>query len=689
MPKLTIDGIEITVEQGTSILQAAEQLGIEIPRFCYHDRLSVPANCRMCLVEVEGAPKPVASCAQPCGNDMKVLTKSPKVVKARQGVMEFLLINHPLDCPICDQGGECDLQDQSVAYGYDRSRYAENKRAVKEKYLGPLIDTHMNRCIQCTRCIRFSEELGGVESLGLIGRGEVVEIAPYVEKMIESELSGNLIDVCPVGALVSRPYEFKARPWELRKTETIDVMDAVGSNIRVDSRGNEVLRVLPRLNEEINEEWIGDKTRFAYDGLKVQRLDRPYIRDGKKLREATWEEAFALIASKLEKIDGKQIGALVGDLAAMEEIKALKDLMNAWGSPHTDCLIDGAVFDAENAGGYLFNTNIADIEKADAILLVGTNPRWEAPMINLRIRKAALANRDLPIGVIGEQLDLNYKYEYLGAGADTLTGLRKSKSAFVKALKKAKNPVVILGAGALRRKDGKAIQQAVAQIAEEFKIIKKDWNGFNMLHTAASRIGALTLGFVPGRGGYNAAKMIEETKSGKIKALYLMGADDVNFKGLSKKAFVIYQGHHGDHGAIHADVILPGAAYTEKAGVYMNVEGRAQIARQAVFPPGEAREDWKILRALSDFTGSPLPYDNLQGLRAAMVTDHPELQDINVPMKVKWKGLGVPGKILKAGFETSIKNYYQTNVISRHSVTMAECTAEASGKTNKKVAANG
>lgn len=689
MPKLTIDGIDITVEQGTSILQAAEQLGIEIPRFCYHDRLSVPANCRMCLVEVEGAPKPVASCAQPCGEDMKVLTGSPKVVKARQGVMEFLLINHPLDCPICDQGGECDLQDQSVAYGYDRSRYTENKRAVKEKYLGPLIDTHMNRCIQCTRCIRFSEELGGVESLGLIGRGEVVEIAPYVEKMIDSELSGNLIDVCPVGALVSRPYEFKARPWELKKTETIDVMDAVGSNIRVDSRGNEVLRVLPRLNEDINEEWIADKTRFAYDGLKVQRLDRPYIRDGKKLREATWEEAFTLIGEKLGKLDGKQIGAMVGDLAAMEEIKALKDMMEALGSPNMDCVTDGAVFDIENPSNYLFNTGIANIEQADAILLVGTNPRWEAPMVNLRIRKAALANHELPIGVIGEQLDLNYNYEYLGAGADTLSGLRKSKSKFVTALKKAKNPVVILGAGALRRKDGKAIQQTVAQLAEEFKIVKRGWNGFNMLHTAASRIGALTLGFVPARGGMNAAKMLEGTKSGKIKALYLMGVDDIDFKALSKKAFVVYQGHHGDHGAIHADVILPGAAYTEKPGVYMNIEGRAQIARQAVFPPGEAREDWKIIRALSEFMGEPLPYDNLQMLRAAMVQNHKELADINLPMDAKWVSMGAPGKMLKAGFETPIKNYYQTNVISRHSTTMAECAQESLNKQGKKAAANG
>ena len=689
MPKLTIDGIEITVEQGTSILQAAEQLGIEIPRFCYHDRLSVPANCRMCLVEVEGSPKPVASCALPCGEDMKVNTTSDKVVKARQGVMEFLLINHPLDCPICDQGGECDLQDQSVAFGYDRSRYTESKRALKEKYLGPLIDTHMNRCIQCTRCVRFGEELAGVPDLGQIGRGEALEIGPYVENMIGSEVSGNLIDVCPVGALVSRPYEFKARPWELKKTETIDVMDAVGSNIRVDSRGNEVMRVLPRLNEEINEEWIGDKTRFAYDGLKVQRLDQPYIRDGKKLRPASWEEAFEAIAEKFDSIKPEEIGAMVGDLAAVEEMKALKDLMEKIGSPHIDCRTDGAVYDTGNPASYLFNSGIAGVEQADAILLVGSNPRWEAPMVNMRIRKNYLANPKLAIGVIGESVDLNYPFEYLGAGGETLSSLRKSKSEFVKAFKSAKKPMIILGEGALRRKDGKAIQQMVAQIAEEFKVIRKDWNGLNMLHTAASRVGGLILGLTPGKGGYNASRMIDETQSGKIKALYLLGVDDIDFKSVSKKAFVVYQGHHGDHGAIHADVILPGAAYTEKPGVYINTEGRPQIARQATFPPGEAREDWKIIRALSAFMGAPLGYDNLQMLRADLVQNHPELADINQRPQTSWTSLGAPGRILKAGFITPIKNFYQTNVISRLSKTMAECAQEFAKQQDKKTGTNG
>lgn len=693
MPKLTIDGIEITVEPGTSILQAAEQLGVEIPRFCYHDRLSVPGNCRMCLVEVEGAPKPVASCALPCGDDMKVVTGSDKVHKARQGVMEFLLINHPLDCPICDQGGECDLQDQSMAYGYDRSRYTDSKRAVKNKNLGPLVATHMNRCIQCTRCIRFADEIAGVSELGLLGRGEVIEIGTYVEQMVTTELSGNLIDVCPVGALVSAPYQFKARPWELTKTETIDVSDAVGSNIRVDSRGNEVMRVLPRLHEDVNEEWISDKTRFSYDGLMVQRLDQPYIRENKKLRPASWEEAFELIATKFSKVDGKEIGAVVGDLAAVEEIKALKDLMTKLGSPHMDCRSDGAAFDTEHPASYLFNTTIAGLEEADAILLVGTNPRWEAPMINARIRKAYLANPDLPIAMIGEQADLNYPYEYLGAGGETLSGLRTSKSGFAKALKAAKKPVLILGAGALCRNDGKAIQTLAGQMAEEFGVISKDWNGFNMLHTAASRVGALSLGFIPERGGFNTAKMIEETKSGKIKALYLLGADELPFDKLSKKAFVIYQGHHGDAGAMHADVVLPGAAFTEKNGLYLNTEGRPQIARQAVFPPGEAREDWRILRALSEFTAdltdAPLPYNSLQELRAALVRDNPLFAEIDRPIQVKWHSLGAPGKVTKAGFTSPIRNFYQTDVITRASRIMAECQTAFLKQTPNKTGTNG
>lgn len=689
MPKLTIDGMEITVDAGTSILQAAEQLGIEIPRFCYHDRLSVPANCRMCLVEVEGAPKPVASCAMPCGDDMKVHTGSDKVHKARQGVMEFLLINHPLDCPICDQGGECDLQDQSVAYGYDRSRYAENRRAVKNKDLGPLIKTVMTRCIHCTRCVRFGEEVAGLTEMGVLNRGETLEIGTFVEQAVTSELSGNMIDICPVGALTSKPYEFKARPWELKKTETIDVMDAVGSNIRVDSRGNEVMRILPRLHEGVNEEWISDKTRFAYDGLKRQRLDTPYIREGKKLRQATWAEAFETIAAKLGKLKGEEIGAIVGDLAAVEDVKVLKDFMEALGSPHMDCRQDGAQFDLDTPSGYICNTPIAEMENADVILLVGTNPRWEAPMLNARIRKAFVKNPDVKIAVIGEQVDLNYPYEYLGAGADTLAGLTKSKSDFVKALKKAERPVMILGAGALARKDGQAIQALAAEVAEKLKIVKKGWNGFNVLQTAASRVGALLMGFVPQKGGFDAQKMLTETKTGKIKALYLMGADELPFKELSKKAFVIYQGHHGDHGAIHADVILPSAAYTEKNAIYINTEGRPQIARQGVFPPGEAREDWKIIRALSEIMGETLPYDNLSELRQAIVSENPDMAAMDQPLKVKWSAPKSKGKVLKAPLASLIKDFYKTNAICRVSKTMEKCSDILLNSQGKKTGTNG
>ncbi len=513
MPKLTIDGMEVTVEPGTSIIQAAEQLGIEIPRFCYHDKLSVPANCRMCLVEVEKSPKPVASCAMPCGEDMKIFTHSPVAQKARKGVMEMLLVNHPLDCPICDQGGECDLQDQAVSYGYDRSRYNEEKRAVKDKDLGPLVKTVMTRCIQCTRCIRFGEEIAGVEELGLIGRGEHIEIGTYVAQMVTSELSGNLIDVCPVGALTSKPYAFTARPWELRKTESIDVLDAVGSNIRIDARGGEVLRILPRLHEDVNEEWISDKTRFAVDGLKNNRLDKCYVRKDGKLQPATWNEAFDAIAAEAPK---RKFGAIVGDLADCESIIALKDLMKALGSTNLECRQDGALIDPTQPAGYLFNTTIAGIEKADAILLVGTNPRIEAALVNSRIRKTWLAKR-VKVGVIGAQIKLNYPSKYLGAGPETLEELAKGKGAFAEVLANAQNPMIILGAGCLRRDDGMAIHALARKVADKYNMVKDGWNGFNMLHTQASRVGALSLGFVEGN----------EESWQKVDALYLLGADEM------------------------------------------------------------------------------------------------------------------------------------------------------------------
>ncbi len=552
MPKLTINGIEIEVEKGTSILQAAEQLGIEIPRFCYHDKLSVPANCRMCLVEVTpGPPKPAASCAMACGEGMVVQTESEMVKKARKGVMEMLLINHPLDCPICDQGGECDLQDQAMAYGFDRSRFHENKRAVPDKELGPLIKTSMNRCINCTRCVRFAEEIAGTPVLGQFHRGEEAEIGTFIDQLVKTELSGNLVDVCPVGALTSKPYAFKARPWELRKTETIDVHDALGANIRVDVRGREVMRVLPRLHEDINEEWIDDRTRYAYDGLQAGRIDRPYIRDEKsgKLVEASWDEAFAVIAARMKGIHGVEIAALAGDLADLESMVVLKDFLGYRGSPHLDCRTDGSNFDVSERAGYLFNSTIAGIDKADAIILVGTNPRHEAALLNARIRRAHLERR-VKIYVVGEAVDLTYPYTHLGNDMDALEKLK---------LESAQAPMMIVGSGVFQREDGEAVHEALCQSA------KKLGATFNLLHRAASRVGALEVGFVPQKKGKKFQEILEGTRSGVIKVLFLLGADEFDARqAIGWQTFVVYQGHHGDHGAARADVVLPGCAYTEK-----------------------------------------------------------------------------------------------------------------------------
>ncbi len=664
MPKLTIDGMEVTVEPGTSIIQAAEQLGIEIPRFCYHDRLSVPANCRMCLVEVEKSPKPVASCAMPCAEDMKVHTNSPQAQKARKGVIEMLLINHPLDCPICDQGGECDLQDQTVAFGFDRSRYREEKRAVKDKDLGPLVETHMTRCIHCTRCVRFGEEIAGVEEMGVIGRGEHLEIGTYVQQMVTSELSGNIIDICPVGALTSKPYAFTARPWELRKVESIDVSDAVGSSIRIDTRGGEVLRILPRLHEDVNEEWISDKARFAIDGLKYNRLDRPYVRVNGKLEPATWQQAFAEIGARLETADAKKIGAVAGDLADCESIVALKDLMTALKSTSLECRQDGAQFDTSQPCGWRFNTTIAGIERADVILLVGTNPRHDGALVNARIRKTWLA-KHIKVGVIGQQIDLNYPSKYLGAGPETLAELASGKGAFAEVLSKAQNSMIILGPGALGRDDGMEVHALARKVAEKYNMVKEGWNGFNVLHTQASRVGALELGFFGG----DLDKML------KGDVLYLLGADEIPVGSIGKDTFVIYQGHHGDRAAARADVILPGSAYTEKNALYVNIEGRVQVAKQAVFPPGDAREDWKILRALSEALGKPLPYDDLAQIRARLAKANPVFAAADTVTPAEWKPFGKDGKTDDAPFSLAIDNFYMTDAISRASRVMEECTA--------------
>ncbi len=673
MAKLTINGREIEVPDGLTVLQACELAGVEIPRFCYHERLSVAGNCRMCLVEMERAPKPIASCAMPVNNGMVIRTDTPTVEKARKGVMEFLLINHPLDCPICDQGGECDLQDQAMAYGYDRSRYKENKRAVPDKYMGPLIKTIMTRCIQCTRCVRFATEVAGVEDIGLVNRGEKVEITT-LEEAIDSELSGNLVDVCPVGALTSKPYAFEARPWELRKTNSVDVMDAVGSNIRIDARGREVMRVLPRLHEGINEEWIADKTRHACDGLRRQRLDRPYVRgaDG-KLAPATWAEAFQAIAARLDGLAGARIAAIAGDQADAESMKAVKDLVAALGSPNLDCRQDGAKLEAGCRAGYLFNSTIAGIEAADAVLLVGTNPRWEAPLVNARLRKAFLRG-GLRVGLVGEAVDLTYAVDYLGAGPETLQQLADGEGGFAEVLRAAERPAVILGMGALARRDGAAVLALSRRIAETYGMVGEAWNGFNVLHTAAARVGGLELGFLPGAGGRDLAGILDGAEAGEIEAVFLLGADEIDMTRLGR-AFVIYQGHHGDAGAHRADVILPGAAYSEKNATYVNTEGRVQLARLAVFPPGEAREDWTIVRALSAVLGHTLPYDNLGQLRQHLIHDNPLFAAVDQIQPAAWGEFGQAGPVDAVPLASPVRNYYMTDPISRASETMAKCTA--------------
>ena len=673
MPALTIDGNEIEVPAGVTVLQACELAGIEIPHFCYHPRLAIAGNCRMCLVEMERAPKPIASCAMPAADGMVIFTNTPGVRKAREGVMEFLLINHPLDCPICDQGGECDLQDQAMAYGRGRNRFVENKRAVAEKDFGPLVKTEMTRCIHCTRCIRFMEDIAGVPELGVVNRGEHMEIVTYLGGVLHSELSGNIIDLCPVGALTSKPYAFNARPWELKPTETIDTMDAVGSNIRVDTRGATVLRVLPRLNDDINEEWISDKTRFACDGLRRQRLDTPMLRRDGRLEPASWDEAFAAIAERVGGLDGGRIAAIAGDQADAEAMFALKALMTALGSPHMDCRQDGAKLDGGCRAGYLFNTTIAGIERADACLLVGTNPRLEAPIVNARLRKRYMMG-GFKVGTIGPDAALTYKAERLGAGPETLTEMLSASHSFATVLKDAENGMIVLGMGALARPDGAAVLAAARRVAEHAGLVRDGWNGFNVLHTAAARVAGLDLGFLPGEGGRDVAGILAGAGAGEIAAVYLLGADEIDMAALGD-AFVIYQGHHGDAGATRADVVLPGAAYTEKNATYVNTEGRAQQTRLAAFPPGDAREDWTILRALSAALDKTLPFDSLGELRGQMIKAAPALGAIDAVSPAAWGDFGGAGELDARPFASVIGNFYMTDPISRASATMAECSA--------------
>ena len=687
MAKLKVDGKEIEVPDHFTLLQACEEAGAEIPRFCFHERLSVAGNCRMCLIEVKGGPpKPQASCAMgvrdirggPNGELAEVFTTTPMVKKAREGVMEFLLINHPLDCPICDQGGECDLQDQAMAFGIDSSRYRENKRAVEDKYIGPLVKTVMNRCIHCTRCVRFTTEVGGISELGLIGRGEDAEITTYLEQAMSSELQGNVIDLCPVGALTSKPFAFTARPWELNKTESIDVMDAVGSAIRVDTRGREVMRVMPRVNEQVNEEWISDKTRFIWDGLKTQRLDRPYVRKDGRLQPASWGEAFAAIRTAVSATSGDKIGAIAGDLASVEEIYALKQLMTSLGSQNIDCRQDGSQLDPSlGRASYIFNPTIAGIEQAGALLIVGANPRLEAAVLNARIRKR-FRRGNFPIGVIGDVNELRYPYEYLGAGPDTLAEMIAGGGSFGEKFRAAKNPMIIVGQGALSRPDGLAILQAAASLAGTSGVLTEEWNGFGVLHTAASRVGALDLGFVPGPKGVNAATMLRQ-----MDVLFLLGADEMEFSPKYAKC-TVYIGSHGDAGAMNADVILPAATYTEKSGTWVNTEGRVQMGNRAGFAPGEAREDWAILRALSDVLGHKLPFDSLSALRAKLYADYPHFAAIDEIAAGSVDQIATLGqtrdKMSASAFASPVKDFYLTNPIARASAVMAECSALARNK---------
>jgi NADH-quinone oxidoreductase subunit G len=694
MAQIKVDGKLVEVPDHFTLMQAAEAAGAEIPRFCYHERLSVAGNCRMCLVEVKGGPpKPQASCAMgvkdlrpaPDGSPPEMFTNTPMVKKAREGVMEFLLINHPLDCPICDQAGECDLQDQAVAFGLDGSRFSENKRAVSDKYLGPLVKTKMTRCIHCTRCVRFTTEVAGVSELGLLGRGEDAQITPYIEAALSSELVGNIIDLCPVGALTSKPYSASARPWELVKTESIDVMDALGSAIRLDSRGSEIMRIVPMINEDINEEWISDKTRFICDGLKSQRLDRPYIKKNKKLVEASWDEALNAVARKVKKADNK-IGAIAGDLAGVEEMYALKTLFNSLGSGHTDCRPPMSAIDPEiDRGAYIFNPTIAGIEEADAILIIGANPRIEAALLNARIRKAWRA-KDLPIALVGEKVDLTYDYQHLGDDVDTLKALATGSHKFNKILKKAKKPIVIVGEAALShasesKKLGRDILGMALMIANNAGALSESWNGFGVLHNAASRVGGLDIGFVPHNSGVCSADQIKLAAKGELEVLFLLGADEYDMSAMGD-SFVIYIGSHGDAGAHRADVILPGSAYSEKSATYVNTEGRVQISNRAIFPPNEAKEDWAIIRALSARVGATLDFDSLAQLRQALYQEYPHLSEVNSilagdigQMKKKAK---IAAKTKNIKFTSAVKNFYLTNPIARASKVMGECVVAVS-----------
>ena len=674
MPKITINNKVIDFQDGMTVMQACELADVEIPRFCYHDKLSIAGNCRMCLVEMEKSPKPIASCAMPAAEGMNIKTNTELVKKARQGVMEFLLINHPLDCPICDQGGECDLQDQALHYGFDKSRYEENKRAVKNKYMGPLVSTIMTRCIHCTRCVRFSTEIAGVDDIGLLGRGENAEITTYLEKTIESELSGNVIDLCPVGALTNKPYAFQSRPWELKKTESVDVFDGMGASIRIDSKGKSVLRVLPRLNEEINEEWINDKTRFAIDGLSRQRLDKPYIKIDNKLEATSWDTALKLVASEIKKRGAENTSAFSGKFSDIESLYSTKNFLNLLNSEFYDCRFDNTQFIPGHRSSYLFNSSIQKIDEADAILIIGSNPKWEAAVLNSRIRKAYL-NNNCQIALIGPKINLTYKYTHLSNDISYLNNILNEKSDFLEHLKNAKNPLMLIGSSAINYNDGIEILKICAEICNKLNIVNETENGFNILNQNISRVGALDIGFYSKNFDRDFKVSLTKHIRDTNPVVFLLGLDEINFSSL-KDSFVIYIGHHGDEGANNADIILPSPAFPEKTSTFVNIEGRVLQTTKCFNPIGEAKEEWKIFRALSQEFKEQLKFNNLKELRQEIIKKFPHLNQLNILPNKSEVNFGKSHIIDNNEIEYNIKNFYMTDSISRASVNMANCTKE-------------
>jgi NADH-quinone oxidoreductase subunit G len=670
MPKININGKEIEFEKGMTVLQACELANVEIPRFCYHEKLSIAGNCRMCLVEMEKSSKPIASCAMPATEGMNIKTNTSFVEKARKGIMEFLLANHPLDCPVCDQGGECDLQDQSLYYGVDKSRFAENKRDVKDKYMGPLIKTQMTRCIHCTRCIRFATEVAGVPEIGAIGRGENMEITTYLEKSMTSELSANVIDLCPVGALTSKPYAFEARPWELKKTESIDVMDAVGSNIRVDTYGWEVKRILPRLNDKINEEWISDKTRYACDGLQKQRLDVPYIKKDNKLVKSNWDEALNLVAEKIKKINPEQIGGHVGDMISLENSLAFKNFFQELNSSNIECRERKFYVNPNNKINYIFNSSIEGIENSDLILLIGCNPRHEATMVNARIGKV-VNQKKIPVYSIGNPGDLTYKYEVIGENTKYLNDFINSNNKFSEKFLESKKPLVIIGESALETKSGQFIFEEVKNFLQKNNYISSKWNALNILSQNASTVGSLDLKLICCNESNNFI-FFDKLNSGTFKFLYLLGSDNLEIK--KNDEFIVYQGSHGDKGAEIADVVLPSPAYTEQNGLYSNLEGRVQDCRKASYPTGESKEDWKIFNLILNLLGKKILYKDFYFLRKEVLKLIPNFSELNNLPKADIKPEDkLKSKLTEENININKIDYYFTNSICRSSKTMAEC----------------